>query len=177
MDDSPKLRKVAAVLRDPTCTTFREGTIEKWLCMMTRMNNWTFLQCFVEGKRHGYPPQAVYEALKKVVWDTSKVDEAYRQMMLQGDVTLPEWFYGSCWYDYMDTCIMTGRNFSKPNVMDWWIDNFLVEPKFGIRAGPRLKQECRRRFLTYVGSPPRKPMVERIKDLFNTYRTTDFMPR
>lgn len=177
MEDSPKLRKVAAVLRDPTCGTFREGTVEKWLCMMTRTNNWTFLQCFTEGRRHGFSPQSIYEGLKKVVWDDRKVEEAYRQMMLQGDVPLPEWFYGSCWYDYCDTCLMTDQNWTSPNVMDWWINSYLVEPQFGIRAGPRLKRECKTRFLTYVSRPPRKPLVEKVKDLFNTYRTQDFMPR
>lgn len=177
MEKSAKFEKVSAYLRDPTCTTFAEGTPEKWLCMMTRMNNWSFLQCFQNGVRQGIRPQDLYEGLKKVVWDTDKVDQAYRQMMLQGDVKLPEWFYGSCWYDYVDTCIMLNKDFSNTTIMDWWIRNYLVEPQFGIKASSKVQQECRSRFLGYVMNPPRKPLIDRVKDLFNTYKTTDFMPR
>lgn len=177
MEVTAQHQKVAASLRDPTCTTFSEGTPEKWLCLMCRTQSWSFLRCFQEGVKRGIRPQDVYSALQKIVWDTRKVDEAYRQMMLQGDVNLPDWFYGACWYDYMDTCIMMNKDYSNPRMMDWWVNNFLVEPQFGIRAGPKLKTECLSKFRSYVMNPPRKPLVDRIKDVFNTYRTLDFMPR
>lgn len=163
------------MLKDPTCNSYSPGTVAKWLCLNIKQYNWNYIQCWQEGQRRGIKSQDIYTGLKQIVQEQDIVDRAYREMMMTGVVSLPEWFYASCWYDYLNTCATLNKDFSSESTMRWWVNTYLEEPKFRIKASYGVQQDFINKFRGFLHNAPRRPMVERLADLFRTYRTSDFM--
>ena len=88
-------------------------------------------------------------------------DLAYKDCMFTGVIPMPKWMWRNIWYDFYDTCVMLQRDYRSPESMDWWIDEYLVEPEFNLRPDDYFKQQVKSFLLQAVNKPPKKPLVTR----------------
>ena len=170
------LEKIAD-MKDPSCTSYPPGTLQKWFCIQTIENNWNYEQCFTKGMQRGFTPKQILQALKKMTTVPDSVEAAFRQGMFEGIIPFPKWMIRTAWYDYTDTCSMMGKDYTSRSSMNWWIDKYFLDAKYYIKPNYKVKNMVTSEFQRFVRNPPRKPLITRWLELFNTYDTEDFAVR
>ena len=166
-----------ADLVDPTCTKWPPGTLQKWFCLKTVEEHWNYEQCFKNGMQRGFTPKQILKALKKITTIPESAEAAFRQGMFEGIIPFPKWMIRTAWYDYVDTCSMMGKEYTSRSSMSSWIDKYFCDPKYYIKPNYKVKNMLLSEFQGFVRNPPRKPLITRWLELFNTYGTEDFAVR
>lgn len=168
------LQSEGGYLKDESCTSYPPGTIKKWLCLNIMEHDWTFQECFTQGMERGFSPKQIQRALKAIVDKPAVVDEALVDLMFTAVIPMPKWRYRNAWYDYIDTCTMTGKDYKSATSIDWWIDEYFWDAKIHIRPNDKMKEILHNAFVEYIDKPPKKNPVTRYLELFNTYDTEAF---
>ena len=167
-------------LVDPSCNKYPPGTIQKFVALNLIERGWSLERCIQEGVARGLKPEQIRNKMSHVISDSPVLrlhdssKEAYYRSLYSGQVAMPHWMHRAMWLKYVDTCAMLGYDHRDDQSIRWWIEKYCTEPFYHIRPNAYMREQLFNLFRRFVQKPPKKPLITRYLEMFNTYDTRTF---